>query len=159
MYIFIMRHGEAEPVRLSDEERKLTALGEKQSSQSAIWIKQFCQKFDFSIDLSLVSPFRRTQETFSQLVGQVEVVEHMTCGDIVPSGDPQLALDYIDVILRDKPDLQGLLLVSHMPFVSYFLDYVCQHHYSMLFSAGAVAVVKYTPDAGPAKLAGQFFPE
>ena len=159
MYIFIMRHGEAEPVRLSDMDRKLTSLGKKQSSQSAIWINQFCDKLNISVDLSLVSPYCRTQETFQQVSEQVTIAEHLTCSDIVPSGDPQLAQDYIDVVLQEKESLQGLLLVSHMPFVSYFLDYMCAHHYSMLFSAGAIAAIKYSPHTGPAKLAGQFLPE
>ena len=159
MYIFIMRHGEAEPVKLSDEERKLTPLGEKQSSQSAIWINQFCQNFDFSIDLALVSPYQRAQETFQQVAEHVSIAEQMNCSDIIPSGDIQLARDYIDVLLQEKPNVEGLLLVSHMPFVSYFLDYMCSHHYSMLFSAGAIAAIKYSPETGPGKLAGQFLPE
>lgn len=159
MYIFIMRHGEAEPIQLSDEDRKLTALGVRQCSQSAIWINQFCQSCDISVDLSLVSPFSRTQETFSEVSSQVKVAEKITCNDIVPSGEPQMAQSYIDVLLDERKDVGGLLIVSHMPFVSYFLDYMCAHHYSMLFSAGAIAAIRYNPDAGPAKLAGQFLPE
>lgn len=159
MYIFIMRHGEAEPVQLSDEDRRLTELGKKQSSQSAIWINQFCQSCNIQIDMSLVSPFRRTQETFAEVSKQVSIEESITCNDIVPSGEPQMAQAYMDVLLQENTHVQGLLLVSHMPFVSYFLDYMSAHHYSMLFSAGAIAAIRYTPNEGPGKLAGQFLPE
>ena len=154
-----MRHGEAEPVQLSDESRQLTELGEKQSGQSGIWINQFCHSQSTRLDHAWVSPYKRTQQTFEQLARQVEVASNVTSGDIIPSSDPEVTLSYLDVFVEENPHISGMLLVSHMPFVSYFLDLICQHHYSMLFSAGAVATVKYVPGQGPAKLVGQFLPE
>ena len=154
-----MRHGEAEPIQVSDESRQLTELGKKQSRQSGIWINQFCQSQSTQINHAWVSPYTRTQMTFKELGHEVAVEKFETSSDIIPSSDPELTLSYLDVFAQENSDIAGMLLVSHMPFVSYFLDVVCQHHFSMLFSAGAIATVKYEPGQGPARLVGQFLPE
>lgn len=159
MIIFIMRHGEAEPDMSNDRQRQLTSLGEKQSRQTGIWINQTCADLGVSPELALVSPYVRAQQTFKHVSTEVTFRESKTCDDIIPPSDPEMALSYLDVLLEDRDDSQAILLVSHMPFVSYFLDYICHHHFSMLFSAGATAAVRYKPGHGPAKLAGQFLPE
>ncbi|MCV2885595.1 phosphohistidine phosphatase SixA [Aestuariibacter sp. AA17] len=158
MLIFIMRHGEAEPNEWDDKSRMLTALGRKQSSQSGIWMRQMCESAGGEIDLALISPYQRTQQTFECVSAEIRSKDRLTCEDIVPSSDPSDALIYLDALYETQPNLQSVLLVSHMPFVSYFLDSICRHHYSMLFSAGSIAAVRYTPGRA-ASLAGQFLPE
>lgn len=67
--------------------------------------------------------------------------------DIVPEGSPKLVSDYIDGLLHaavnSKAD-QKLLVVSHMPLVSYLVDELCQSYTTSLFSTASIAVIKYS---------------
>ena len=144
--LFIMRHGEAESLRIDDKSRQLTANGREQAMATAQWlVEHYCD--NRSVDLALVSPYRRTRQTFDMVSLDLSVQTHEICADITPDGDPRFAHDYIDTLierasLTDKP-IHRLLLVSHMPFVSFFLDDVNIEPASSLFATGSVAVVSY----------------
>ncbi len=159
MYLFIMRHGDAQRQFVNDEERELTSLGVEQSLQSGIWLKHVCTDFGFSLDKVLVSPFIRAQQTFQHVAKHIDVVAHETCSDITPSGDPQTAHLYIDALLQQQPSTRSMLLVSHMPFVSYLLDEVCTEQKSLLFSTGFIVAVKYDVDKKSGQFVGQFMPD
>lgn len=160
MYVMLMRHGEAVQMLQNDRERPLTSYGQQQSMQTARWMKEFLTQFNLpQIDLSLVSPFKRAQQTHDAVSTQLTVANTITSDDITPSGNPQVAHDYLLHLVSSRKDVSALLVVSHMPFISYLLDEMSNAQYSMLFSTGAVAVLKYSVASNTGRLAGQFMPE
>jgi phosphohistidine phosphatase len=79
------------------------ALGEHYTSIS--------QQFDKAI----VSPYKRTQQTFQQLQkGMGLSISSVTSDKVTPHGD----LNDIVELLSEYADLQNVLLVSHQPVVS-----------------------------------------
>lgn len=158
MRIFIMRHGEAQPLVRSDRDRQLTDYGYNQAAASAQWLKQnyFANT---PVDYVLVSPFQRTRQTFACLNEQLEVKQHEYSEDIVPSGQAKLVHDYLDYLLTDRASCcNGIVLVSHMPLVSYLVDELCGQHRSILFSTAAIAVLEYDVDKGRGSLLEQYHP-
>ncbi|QCZ94104.1 phosphohistidine phosphatase SixA [Salinimonas iocasae] len=144
--LFIMRHGEAEPARRDDRQRQLTDNGRLQSLATSEWLEKYSQHQ--TIDMALVSPYRRTKQTFEMMQQHHRFLNNQICNDIVPDGDIHLTHDYIDALLQQsrsrlKP-LRSILLVSHMPFVSYLLDEICQIQRMPLFATASVAVVNYS---------------
>ena len=134
IYLFIMRHGEAEAPRLDDKSRQLTPLGREQAKTTALWLKdQYCQKG--IVDLALVSPYRRAKQTHDMVSLDIIANKVENNEDIVPEGSPRLVSDYIDGLL---------LVVSHMPLVSYLVDELCQSYTTSLFSTASIAVIKYS---------------
>ena len=142
MKIFVMRHGEAQLMAANDIQRALTPFGEQQARASAQWL-QSNYLSDKVIDMALVSPYLRTKQTFAELSATLTTTEVEYTQDIIPSGIVTLAHDYLDTHLSVAPDTQNILFVSHMPFVSYFVDALCGSSRAPLFATGAVAVIEY----------------
>ena len=147
IYLFIMRHGEAEAPRLDDKSRQLTPLGREQAKTAALWLKdQYCQKG--VVDLALVSPYRRAKQTHDMVSLDIIANKVENNEDIVPEGSPRLVSDYIDgllhVAVNSKKPIKKLLVVSHMPLVSYLVDELCQSYTTSLFSTASIAVIKYS---------------
>jgi len=147
IYLFIMRHGEAEAPRLDDKSRQLTPLGREQAKTAALWLKdQYCQKG--IVDLALVSPYRRAKQTHDMVSLDIIANKVENNEDIVPEGSPRLVSDYIDgllhVAVNSKKPIKKLLVVSHMPLVSYLVDELCQSYTTSLFSTASIAVIKYS---------------
>ncbi len=147
IYLFIMRHGEAEAPRLDDKSRQLTPLGREQAKTAALWLKdQYCPKG--SVDLALVSPYRRAKQTHDMVSLDIIANKVENNEDIVPEGSPRLVSDYIDGLLHaavnSKKPIKKLLVVSHMPLVSYLVDELCQSYTTSLFSTASIAVIKYS---------------
>ncbi|MDY6975202.1 MAG: phosphohistidine phosphatase SixA [Pseudomonadota bacterium] len=147
IYLFIMRHGEAEAPRLDDKSRQLTSVGREQVKSAALWLKdQYCK--EGIVDLALVSPYRRAKQTFDMVSLDVEAGKVESNEDIVPEGSPRLVSDYIDGLLHaavnSKKPIKKLLVVSHMPLVSYLVDELCQSYTTSLFSTASIAVIKYS---------------
>lgn len=157
MYIFIMRHGEAEQLLDQvDKQRNLTLHGERQAEGAGRWLKSFIKS---DLELALVSPFVRTQQTYNALSRHIKVRQSKVCDDLVPSGSAQLVHDYIDVLVADKTVSHSLLLVSHMPIVSYLLDSLLNQQQSRLFATAAIAVVDYDVESASGKLLHLFHPD
>ena len=159
MYIFIMRHFDAVPEQQNDQDRELSVYGQSQAKHSGQWLKQFCDKQSLSITATMVSPYRRAQQTLALMQKHLDVGEILPSNDIVPSSNAAVAHDYIDVLLSHRQQTQALLVVSHMPFVSYLLDTLSGHHHSMIFSTGAIACVEYDESASRGRLVSQFSPD
>ena len=147
IYLFIMRHGEAEAPRLDDKSRQLTPLGREQAKTAALWLKdQYCNTG--VVDLALVSPYRRAKQTHDMVSLDLAAGKVESSDDIVPEGSPKLVSDYIDGLLHaavnSKKPIKKLLVVSHMPLVSYLVDELCQSYTTSLFSTASIAVIKYS---------------
>ncbi len=155
MHIFIMRHGEAELAQQNDRGRKLTDFGKQQSEKSGKWLQAFASKFD----CALVSPYRRAEQTFEQVSKHIEVGQVLSSSDFVPSGNIRVAQDFVDYQVRENPDYESILIVSHMPFVSYFTDLLCHHPLSKIFATAAIIHLDYDVESSKGVLLGEYMPE
>ena len=139
--LVIMRHGEAVPQSSTDSERQLTSRGQSEVGQMAQWLNTVYPPFD----LILCSPFIRTQQTAAilheQLAGQPAVRQ---LSDLVPDGDCAQVQLYLDALLTEQP--LRVLLVSHMPLVSFLVETFSKSGNTPIFDTAAVACLHY--DAG-----------
>ena len=151
MKLIIMRHGEAERFRVQDKTRSLTRFGEKQASTAGQWLNDYLG--DVVVDIALVSSYVRAQQTYEHLNEQIAVTQKQVCEDVIPEGNPKLAHDFVNVLFADESQPSVILIVSHMPFVSYFLEEVHVDKQSMLFDTSSIVVVDYDLDAGTGEIA------
>ena len=151
-----MRHGEAQMAAQSDFARPLTSHGIGQTKQTADWLLNSNLLPTTGIDLVLVSPYLRTRQTFTQLNQHIQFNDVEYSQDIIPSSVASLAHDYIDAKISILDDPQCVMLVSHMPFVSYLIDELCQKMISPLFATGSLAVIEYDPSCSKGQLSAHF---
>jgi|TARA_Y100000748_G_scaffold209431_2_gene175636 phosphohistidine phosphatase len=147
IYLFIMRHGEAEMPRHDDKSRQLTSLGRHQSAVASQWLaSHYCQ--DKKVGLALVSPYRRTRQTLDTVSLDIVAEKVEISEDIVPDGSAELVADYLSARLHSAANstspLKRILVVSHMPLVSYLVDELCESYTTSLFATASVAVIKYS---------------
>ena len=157
MKLVIMRHGQAESFRKPDETRALTSDGNTQAFTAGKWLAEN-EKVSLPIDLALVSPYVRAEQTYEQFNQQVHISQKVICEDIVPDGNPSHTHDYIRALIEETPSLECILVVSHMPFVSYFLEDVLLDKKSMLFDTSSMAIVNYDPILGGGYLETVYHP-
>ena len=139
MQIFIMRHGQAEQVAQTDQQRELTAQGfiEVQA------IAQFMKDSGVVFEQIFVSPFVRAQQTANTMVRIHEYSDDCTTLPfITPSGSAKELHDYLDGFCSDK-QLSNILIVSHMPLVSYVVAELTNDHQSPIFQTAAIAEIDY----------------
>ncbi|NTS75331.1 phosphohistidine phosphatase SixA [Catenovulum sp. SM1970] len=134
MQLFIMRHGQAEYGADLDSNRQLTELGENEATRSAQWILKQCSEFD----LVLVSPYIRAQQTWAKLAQAGVVAKQVeTINDLMPDSTPSQAAS---AICAYGADAKSVLVVSHLPLVSYLVEEFTIHA-GPLFSTAGVAQI------------------
>lgn len=107
MNLWLLRHGEAEPRKTTDEARRLTAYGQQEVLQTALLLK------DKKIDLVLHSPYARAVETAmivckeTNYVGKVRQVDWITPDDL-----PKEVVHQLDLCTE-----KNILVVSHQPLL------------------------------------------
>ncbi|MEM5496020.1 phosphohistidine phosphatase SixA [Paraglaciecola mesophila] len=143
MHIIIMRHGEAEAAQYDDSSRELTSFGREQARAAGQWLLERCEPS--GIEMSLVSPFIRARQTLEAVGEELTVHSQTVSNDITPDGNIWLTHDYIDYLLEENRVKHSLLIVSHMPFVSYFLDEVTGQQHSLFFDTSSIVMVDYQP--------------
>lgn len=158
MKLIIMRHGEAETLRAEDKTRNLTSHGKKQAIEAGRWLAGYLGA-ETPIDLALVSSYVRAQQTYQQLSSQVTVTATQVCNDVIPEGDPKIANEFVKALFYDSPPSKVLLVVSHMPFVSYFLEEVHKDKQTMLFDTSSLVVVEYDVKRGDGLIDNIYHPE
>lgn len=138
MQIFIMRHGEAQLHAPSDAERPLTSQGEMLSTQAAAWLGSKVN----SIDLVLVSPYLRAQQTLAAvrlalpLPANAEVLPELT-----PGGDERRIASYLHA-LGEQHEVKSVLLISHLPLVGNLVSELCPQLAPPMFVTSAIACVE-----------------
>lgn len=139
MQIYIMRHGQAFTSGTADALRALTEQGKLEVSVMSKWLKNQ----NINMEQILVSPFVRAQETTKVIVaGLNHNVIATTLDFITPSGSAQTLHDYIDgVCVNDN--VKTLLIVSHMPLVSYLVAELTADSNCPIFQTAAVAQIDY----------------
>ncbi|MDC0601860.1 phosphohistidine phosphatase SixA [Aliiglaciecola sp.] len=158
MFIFVMRHGEAVHTFNVDEHRPLTSRGDGQSQKAARWLKRYQTSQNMTISHALVSPFLRAQQTYQHIDHLLDIKFNQTAEDIVPSGDIHIAHDFVDAYCQSSSPVSGLLLVSHMPFVSYFIDELCQSQMSRIFTTASIVCIDYDLSTSKGQLVAEFSP-
>jgi len=139
-----MRHGEAEPLSSQDSQRQLTARGQHEVSQMALWLQQHYAAFDWI----WASPYLRTRQTAELMLAkqapfsQLEIVPQL-----VPEADATLFKSFFDACVSEKPDAR-VLLVSHMPLVSFLVEAFTTPGQAPIFSTAQIACIDYHAGQG-----------
>lgn len=134
-----MRHGTAENLFTFDEERALIPLASKEIKSSIVQLEPYTQHFDWTI----YSPFLRARQSYD-IVNEVANIEDAAeSGEITPSGDAKAFKGQLDLQLLERPQVEHLLVVSHLPFVSYFLDELAEQSNGFFFPPAAIAILDY----------------
>ena len=152
IHLLVMRHGEAENYASNDAARNLTARGIAECQSAGRWLQANLQ----CVDLALVSPFVRAQQSAAALADSVPIKDRQDCPDLVPAGDAQWVNDYVDALLTEQQELRSLLLVSHMPIVSALVDRFCQQQLFTLFTTSAIVQLDYDTTTGTGQLVNCF---
>lgn len=148
MQIFVMRHGQAEMVAPSDALRPLTAVGIKESKATGQWLFDNNKTFD----CVFISPYLRAQQTADAVISQLgDVSNRQTLSFITPEDNAKDVHDYLDVVC-DNEDYKNILIVSHMPLVSYLVAELTFDKTMPIFQTASVAKISYEPQ----KMIGEF---
>lgn len=158
MYIYIMRHGEAVPDMLNDRQRPLTAVGIKEANAANNWLLEQTAVHETEVSHAFVSPYIRAQQTFAEVSTGLSLAETLTLDDIRPTGDCFTLHHFIDVFCTQRENVSALLLVSHMPFVSYLVDELCGQPLSIIFATGSILCIDYDLSQSKGRLVERFDP-
>jgi len=120
MELFVLRHGQAEPQKTTDDARNLTAKGR---ADVAFSIRHSLADLG-GIKEIWASPLVRAQQT-AAIVRDLLAAEGVnlnirTTSLIVPEADTQEVFDALQ-----SASVTSILLASHMPFVGDFIDQFC----------------------------------
>ncbi|GLT17406.1 phosphohistidine phosphatase SixA [Vibrio zhanjiangensis] len=139
MKILIMRHGEAEHYANSDAERALTKKGKQESIEA---VKQCVENGYTHLDLVLVSPYLRAQQTWQAVASHFCAKQIKVCDDITPYGDAGRVGDYISAIAEvEQPT--SILLVSHLPLVGYLTSELVPELAPPMFPTSGIVGIEY----------------
>jgi phosphohistidine phosphatase len=139
--IVIMRHGEAEPLTKQDSQRQLTSRGKREAQQMAQWLQNCYSAFT---DV-WASPYLRAGQTAEIMLSkQNSDCLLQTHDELVPEGNPLFLLDLIDTKLAAEPEAR-ILLVSHMPLVSFLVETLTQPGQTPVFSTASLCCIYYQP--------------
>ncbi len=148
MQIFVMRHGQAQTAAPSDALRPLTEKGINEARLSAQWLVEDQHSFD----CVFVSPYLRAQQTADNVIEVLETVgKRKTLSFITPEDNAKDVHDYLDAVCSVEK-YQKILLVSHMPLVSYLVAELTHDNTMPIFQTASVAKIDYDID----KLQGDF---
>ncbi|TPH17946.1 phosphohistidine phosphatase SixA [Litorilituus lipolyticus] len=154
MQIFIMRHGEAEPIstfhHMSDFQRSLTKQGQIEAQLMGKWLLNMSN----DIHEVFVSPYERAQQTASIMLssltssGQNTGLSSSTLDFITPNDSAQQVHDFIDGYCEQLSDESinsghAILIVSHMPLVSYLVAEFTNPENAPIFATAAIAEIDY----------------
>ena len=145
MQLYIMRHGEASMKADTDASRPLTKQGELEANLMALWLSNM----NVRIDHILVSPYIRAQQTCSIVTSTLSTKYNedfqqkvSTVNYITPSGSAREVHDYIDDLCSGL-SCEHVLIVSHMPLVSYLVAELTVEQQCPIFQTAAIAQINY----------------
>lgn len=140
MQLFIMRHGQASFDCQKDAERSLTEQGTHEARVMANWMNQM----EIAPTHIWVSPYKRAQQTCQAVLEVLTSKPVPTTLDfITPSGVAKNVHDYIDGELAHDVDFERLLIISHMPLVSYLVSELTQQEHAPIFQTAGICEIEY----------------
>jgi phosphohistidine phosphatase len=166
MQVYIMRHGEAQNFvtqgSRDDSQRALTAEGKIEAKMMANWL----QKMEINPMQVFVSPYIRAQQTCAIATSMMQTAI-TTLDFITPSGDAKQVHDFIDGWCSEQVAVElqtagqqettntvatkqlsinqeaSLLIISHMPLVSYLVAQLTQSGNAPIFATAGIAHIDY----------------
>lgn len=116
MKLYLLRHGDAQPVASSDAERALTEFGENQARR----IGSYFLVKGGQVDHFICSPYKRAKQTAAIF----KEVSGITCGiiespNITPDVPLSRAMKELDAYFDGN-----VIMVSHQPLVSSLITYL-----------------------------------
>lgn len=152
-----MRHGEAQHVigsQLADAQRPLTQQGQVEANLMGQWLSNM----QIELNQVFVSPYLRAQQTCNTLLSTMKASDKVpadvvnlqatTLDFITPMGDAKQVHDYLDGLFAELASHeQSLLIVAHMPLVSYLVAELTQTENAPIFSTAAIAHIDYDVNA------------
>lgn len=151
MKIFIMRHGEASHMAISDAERHLTMRGRLESL--TVVKDAFAQ--ELSVDKVLVSPYIRAQETWEEISTHVLCSDVESCEDITPYGQADKVYDYV-IALIETQQLDSIFIVSHLPLVGYMVSEFVADVAPPMFPTSGMVCIEFDSETGKGQLISQY---
>jgi phosphohistidine phosphatase len=128
MNLYIMRHGEASWDTQIDSERLLTDVGEQQAAA----VGKFFIDTKVCVDLVIVSPYKRAQQTANKVLAKFPLVTRIESSNITPEASVTLAQECVEAA-----GVKNILLISHLPLVANLAGYLtaddnasCGQHWS-----------------------------
>lgn len=115
MKLYVLRHGAAEPLALSDAARRLTPRGEAEVRAVAL----ACEQRLAGLQRIVTSPYQRARQTAAELMRTLNFAgELLVEAALTPAGDAGQVATLIDALGGET------LLVSHQPLVGELLCYL-----------------------------------
>lgn len=158
MILIIMRHGEAVEYKEPDHTRILTEFGTKQGEKVGKWLQENLRELTVNtncqvakIDLAVVSPYIRTQQTYRAVSKHVQVERLVTIDAVTPLGNAHQSADLVHGYASDSNAPKCMLVVTHMPLVSLLSDRVCAGFNAAYFDTADTLVIDYCSDSGIGK--------
>lgn len=127
MNLFVLRHGQAELQKTTDEARELTAKGREDTLRILNGRVSDLQM----LTQIWASPLVRAQQTAQVAASFFPHLEIQTTGLIVPEANLEAAIAWLQSIQQQR---LSILLVSHQPFVGELVNRLCgkpSGYYSM----------------------------
>ncbi|MFM2481019.1 phosphohistidine phosphatase SixA [Celerinatantimonas sp. YJH-8] len=132
MDIYVMRHGQAEMLAASDNQRELTKHGRQEVRKMAEMLADSVHQFDYV----LVSPYVRAQQTWQEVMSVIQRAGSVTSlNELTPSGD---AYDIVTLVEQFEP-MSQVLIISHLPLVGYLVEAFAPDAGAPLFTTAALA--------------------
>lgn len=138
VFLYIVRHGEAEPLTKEDHSRALTEHGQWEAKRTALWLKTQVNVFSHTF----VSPYKRAQQTKDIILNFGPSTDNEATESLLtPEGSASTAMDFLlaSVDAKSSQD-QHILCVSHMPLVSYLIGELTG--YTPIMATAGVAQIK-----------------
>jgi phosphohistidine phosphatase len=142
--VVLMRHGDAEALRSSDQERQLTALGVEEVQCMASYLNAHDAPFDYVIS----SPYLRACQTADLMVAQQSpLAQRLQVTELVPEADAADAQLFLDALLTTAPSAR-VLVVSHMPLLSFLTEKLSRPGVTPIFATAGCALFQYQAGRG-----------
>lgn len=139
MLVYIMRHGEAESLAGRDKDRQLTPLGASECAAVGRWVSAIQPQVDYI----LTSPYVRVMQSLAALrvswPCEQAVVE--THDYLVPQAPAEKAANYLWDLANAKA-VSSVLVVSHMPLVSFLVEALDAGRQSPIFCTSGIACIE-----------------
>lgn len=137
MQLFLMRHGDAGYNAHSDRERVLTDTGRHQTELMSNWLARRVT----DIDLVLVSPYLRAQQTWQEVSKHFPEPRHWQVLDnLTPSADPQRAVETV-LAYGELYKADNVLVIAHMPLLGYMVSELVPGIEPPLFATSGITLI------------------
>ena len=114
----------------------------------AVWLSTKLAR----LDLVLVSPYLRAEQTWQDCQAALPKVKKMICEEgLTPYGDSEQVATYLRALISIEHP-QSVLVVSHLPLVNYLAAEFDHTARSLSFSTSAICQIEFDPFTETAKV-------